>query len=79
MATITATMGVWIASCGMIGYLMHPLGGIPRVLLFAAGIMLLLPAGAFSFGLILDIAGFGIGALVIGYERLSMRRAGTAG
>lgn len=55
------------------------MGGAARVLLFAAGIMLLLPAGAFSFGLILDIAGFGIGALVVGYERLTMRRAGTAG
>ncbi len=78
LATVTATMGVWIASCGMIGYMQQPLGGVARVLLFAAGIMLLLPAGAFSFGIMLNIAGFGIGALVVGYERLTMRRAQAA-
>ena len=45
-AGATAMIGVWIASCGLIGFMFGRLGIAERLLTFAAGILLLLPAHA---------------------------------
>jgi TRAP-type uncharacterized transport system fused permease subunit len=61
---ITAFIGVWFGSCGLIGYMFGPQSAICRVLLFVAGILLLLPADAIPYGLLINGVGLAIGILV---------------
>jgi TRAP transporter 4TM/12TM fusion protein len=65
LATVTAFAGVWIASCGLIGYLFGPLSGLKRFLFFAAGILLLLPADALPHGLLINAAGLVLAVVVV--------------
>ena len=60
---ITAFIGVWFGSCGLIGYMFGPQGMIGRVLLFVAGILLLLPADAIANGLLINGIGLAIGVI----------------
>lgn len=69
MATVTAFAGVWIASCGLIGYLFGPLSAIMRLLFFASGILLLLPADAIPNGLLVNAAGLVLGVIVVAKDR----------
>tara|TARA_B100000676_G_scaffold216656_1_gene213327 strand:+ start:6771 stop:8762 length:1992 start_codon:yes stop_codon:yes gene_type:complete len=62
-ATITAFIGVWFGSCGLIGYMFGPQSMIGRVLLFVAGILLLLPADAIANGLLINAIGLAIGVI----------------
>ena len=50
-----------------------------RCVLFASGMLLLLPASAIPHGVILNLVGLGIGALVLGYEFTSGRRLKAVG
>ncbi|MDE0335256.1 MAG: TRAP transporter fused permease subunit, partial [Defluviicoccus sp.] len=74
-AAATAMIGVWIASCGLIGFMFGRLGMAERLLTFAAGILLLLPAHAIPYGLWLNVAGLALGALIVGKDYLARRRA----
>ena len=74
-AAATAMIGVWIASCGLIGFMFGRLGIAERLLTFAAGILLLLPAHAIPYGLWLNVAGLALGALIVGKDYLARRRA----
>ena len=65
IATITAFAGVWIASCGLIGYLFGPLSPIMRLLFFVSGILLLLPADAIPYGLVINAAGLILAVIVV--------------
>jgi TRAP transporter 4TM/12TM fusion protein len=65
LATATAFIGVWIASCGLIGYLFGPLSALMRFLFFVAGILLLLPADALPNGLLINAAGLVLGVIVV--------------
>ena len=69
MATVTAFAGVWIASCGLIGYLFGPLSAVMRLLFFASGILLLLPADAIPNGLLINGAGLVLGVIVVIKDR----------
>ncbi len=60
-ATVTAAIGVWIASCGFIGYMFRPMQLAERGLFVAAGIALLIPAHGIPYGVHLNIAGGLIG------------------
>jgi TRAP transporter 4TM/12TM fusion protein len=71
MATVTAFAGVWIASCGLIGYLFGPLSAIMRLLFFVSGILLLLPADAIPNGLLINAAGLILGVIVVMKDRAS--------
>lgn len=73
-ATITALIGVWIASCGLIGYMFGPLNVVTRLLFFAAGILLLLPADAIPNGLLINAAGLALGAVLLGKDYITNRR-----
>ncbi len=64
-ASATAVVGVWIASCGLIGHMFGPLGRIDRLAFFVAGILLLLPAGAIPHGIAVNAAGLVMGAIVV--------------
>ena len=74
-AAATAMIGVWIASCGLIGFMFSRLGAAERLLAFAAGIMLLLPAHAIAYGVWLNAAGLVLGGLIVGKDYLARRRA----
>ena len=65
LATVTAFAGVWIASCGLIGYLFGPLSVLMRLLFFVSGILLLLPADAIPSGLLVNAAGLALGIIVV--------------
>ena len=74
-AAATAMIGVWIASCGLIGFMFSRLGAVERVLTFAAGILLLLPAHAIAYGVWLNAIGLALGGLIVGKDYLARRRA----
>ncbi len=73
-ATVTAFIGVWIASCGLIGYLFGPLGTLTRMMFFAAGILLLLPADALPNGLAINGAGLVIGILFVSRDYMANKQ-----
>jgi TRAP transporter 4TM/12TM fusion protein len=67
LAFITAVMGVWLISIGMVGHFQRPLTPAMRVLFFAFGISALIPADMLG-GVVLDTIGVAGGAVLIGYE-----------
>ena len=74
-AAATAMVGVWIASCGLIGFMFSRLGAAERLLAFAAGILLLLPAHAIAYGLWINAVGLALGGLIVGKDYLARRRS----
>jgi TRAP transporter 4TM/12TM fusion protein len=68
LAIVTATLGIWLVSIGMIGFFMRPLGPLMRGLFGFAGLMALIPAGAFPGAVITDIVGAALGAVLIARE-----------
>jgi TRAP-type uncharacterized transport system fused permease subunit len=65
LAIVTATLGIWLASIGVVGYFMRPLGAWLRVLFGAAGILALIPAGAFPGAVWTDIIGAALGVVLM--------------
>jgi TRAP-type uncharacterized transport system fused permease subunit len=80
LAIVTAVMGVWLVSIGIAGYFARTLGAPMRLLFSAAGLMALIPAGAFPGAGYTDIAGVLIGAALIVREVAAARtqRQGAA-
>jgi TRAP-type uncharacterized transport system fused permease subunit len=78
-ALVLACIGVWIASCGFIGYLFRPIGGGYRLLFVAAGLALLVPGDAFSFGVAINVTGGVLAFLLFGREYLARRNGAVAG
>ena len=74
MAAVTAFMGVWIASCGVIGFMFGPLSALTRLLFFVAGILLLLPADALPHGLAINGIGLVLGILLLSKDYIARRR-----
>ncbi|MDH4190888.1 MAG: TRAP transporter fused permease subunit [Betaproteobacteria bacterium] len=74
IAIVTAVYGIWLASVGVIGYLVRPLSTQARSLFALAGLLALVPAGAFPGAVYTDIAGCTLGTLLAGYEFLARRR-----
>ncbi len=70
---ITAVIGVWIASCGFIGYLYRPIGPAIRVAFVASGLALLLPGGAVPHGITLNIVGAVLAVVLVGREYMARR------
>lgn len=68
LALVTATLGIWLGSIAMIGYFMRPMGGWLRAVFGLAGILALIPAGAFPGAVITDVVGAVLGMLLIGRE-----------
>jgi len=75
VAFCTAVFGVGLVSCASVGYFMRPLGTIGRLMFAAAGGAALIPANAFSDGVVLDIIGVVAGIALICYEYVAVRRA----
>ena len=74
VAAVTAFIGVWIATAGVLGYFFHPMRWPIRIGYLAAGIGLMIPTGAFNGALYVEIAGFALAILVVGGEFVVTRR-----
>jgi TRAP transporter 4TM/12TM fusion protein len=75
-AVITAALGIWMGTIGVVGYYSTPIAIPTRILFVAAGVLLLIPSDAFKGAIFTDIAGFALGAVMLGRELL--RRRGAA-
>jgi TRAP transporter 4TM/12TM fusion protein len=76
-AVITAVAGVWLACVGAVGYLRRPLGWLVRLGAIVAGVLMLIPAGAFPGAIVTDYAGIALAIVVVGYEWMRGRAAAT--
>jgi len=74
VAVCTAMFGVWLVSCASVGYFMRAITPPGRLLFAAAGLAALVPAGAFTGGTALDIAGVGAGIAIMVYEYVAVSR-----
>ncbi len=74
VAVCTAMFGVWLVSCASVGYFMRAIKPPGRLLFAAAGFAALVPAGAFTGGTVLDIAGVGAGIAIMVYEYVAVSR-----
>ncbi|MGE0745403.1 MAG: TRAP transporter permease [Rhodospirillales bacterium] len=77
-AVITAVLGVWIATSGILGYFMKPLAFLTRTGFIVAGLALLVPATAFDGAGYLEAAGAILAIVVVGGEFLQTRRSRMA-
>lgn len=73
---ITAALGIWMGTIGVVGYFVAPIAVSTRVLFLATGVMLLLPGDAFHGANYVDFAGLVLGALLLARE--ISRRSRTA-
>jgi TRAP transporter 4TM/12TM fusion protein len=78
VAAVTAALGVWLVSIGVVGYLARPQAVVERLLYVIAGIALVIPADAFPGALATDLSGFVLGVVLVLRELLLQRRAGAA-
>jgi len=78
IAFASAVAGVWMASAGFLGYLLHPLGPVARLGFVVAGLSLLVPAGAFPQAFYLDLFGAALGAVLVSLKLAEARRARLA-
>ncbi len=74
-AVITASLGIWLGTIGVVGFYYAPVGPGWRVLFVVAGVLLLIPADMFRGAIITDIAGLALGAVLIARELRRRRRA----
>ncbi len=74
-ASVTAALGIWMGTIGVVGYFYAPIGVARRVLFLVSGILLLIPADAFRGALATDLAGMALGAALLGREVLRARRS----
>lgn len=73
LAVVTAGLGVWLVSAALAGYLFVRLGTVKRGLFGIAGLLALVPSGAFLRAEMTDMFGVGLGAILVGNEILRAR------
>lgn len=78
VAIITAAMGIWLVSAGLAGYFCGPLGTAMRAGFIAAGLLALIPAGAFPGAVFTDIAGVVAGLALMAKDLVRARRSAVA-
>jgi TRAP-type uncharacterized transport system fused permease subunit len=78
IAAVTAFMGVWIATAGVLGYFFRPMSTLMRGVYIAAGVALMVPNQAFTNAMYLEIAGFVLVVTVVGSELLVRRQVRAA-
>jgi TRAP transporter 4TM/12TM fusion protein len=72
---ITALVAVWLISAAIMGHSTRPLGALERVVYAAAGILLIVPVGAFAQARWFNIAGAMLAAALFAWERVHRRAA----
>jgi TRAP transporter 4TM/12TM fusion protein len=75
LAVVTAVAGVWLVSIGIAGYFVREIGAASRLAFTAAGLLALIPAGAFAGALYTDLVGVLAGGLLITLEVVAGRGA----
>jgi TRAP transporter 4TM/12TM fusion protein len=75
-SVITAALGIWMGTIGVVGYYAGPMPAWLRVLFVLAGVLLLIPADAFKGAIFTDLAGLLLGGALLGRE-FARRRAGA--
>jgi len=73
-AVLTAALGIWMGTIGVVGYYSGPIAVVSRILFVAAGVLLLIPSDAFKGAIFTDIAGLVLGAVLLGRELLRGRK-----
>jgi len=74
VATVTAIAGVWLVSISIAGYYVRALSNWTRFAFAAAGLLALIPGGAFAGAVYTDIVGAVAGAGLIARELLLTRK-----
>jgi TRAP transporter 4TM/12TM fusion protein len=74
LATVTAIAGVWLGSIAIAGYYVRHLSHGARLAFGAAGLLALIPAGAFPGAVYTDILGAAAGTVLVARELLRARR-----
>ena len=72
-AALTAALGVWMGTIGVVGFYSAPISFWMRSLFVIAGVLLLIPADAFKGAIFTDIAGLVLGAALLAREVLRRR------
>jgi TRAP transporter 4TM/12TM fusion protein len=67
-AVITASLGIWLGTIGVVGYFYARIGSAWRALFVVAGVLLLIPADMFRGAIFTDIVGLLLGAFLIARE-----------
>jgi TRAP transporter 4TM/12TM fusion protein len=67
-AALTAALGVWMGTIGVVGYYSAPISLAMRALFVIAGVLLLIPADAFKGAIFTDIAGLVLGGALLARE-----------
>ena len=75
LAVVTATVGVWLVSAALAGYLSGPLTPVMRLALGACGLLALIPAGAFPGAAATDLVGVAGGLALVLLDRMRARGA----
>jgi TRAP-type uncharacterized transport system fused permease subunit len=73
-AVLTASVGIWLGTIGVVGYFYAPVAAATRALFIVAGVLTLIPADMFHGAVVTDIAGLALGAFLI-FRELRRRRA----
>jgi TRAP transporter 4TM/12TM fusion protein len=70
----TALCGVWLVSASVVGYFQRSLAPGIRLAFTIAGVLLLVPPGAFAGAIILDLLGFMLAVFLVIRETSAVRR-----
>ncbi|MBI4294434.1 MAG: TRAP transporter fused permease subunit [Betaproteobacteria bacterium] len=65
LAIVTAVLGIWLVSIGLVGYFLRRIALPLRLLYGAAGLLALIPANAFPGAALTDVIGAAVGGVLI--------------
>ncbi len=77
LAVMTAVVGVWLVSIGLAGYFAGLLSPGVRVLFSLAGLLALIPSGAFPQAVITDVVGVACGFVLMVWQLMTRKPATT--
>jgi TRAP-type uncharacterized transport system fused permease subunit len=76
-AAITAALGIWLGTIGVVGFFYRPLSPALRALYVLAGVLTLIPADMFRGAYLTDVVGLAMGAALLARE-FGLRKARLA-
>jgi TRAP-type uncharacterized transport system fused permease subunit len=72
-AVLTASLGIWLGTIGVVGFFYRPVAAGVRALFIAAGVLTLIPADMFPGAIVTDIVGLSLGAVLVARELFQKR------
>ena len=72
-AVLTASLGIWLGTIGVVGFFYRPVAAGVRALFIAAGVLTLIPADMFPGAIVTDIVGLSLGAVLVARELLQKK------